>query len=176
MNDNCREIRFTLMETALGPSLVAASDRGICRISFDEDESGLRRHFPDAILRRDSLGLRDWAERIAALIETPKAAHHLPLDAGGTPFQKAVWSALQDIPPGETRTYAQVAAAAARPGAARAAGAANGAHRIAVLVPCHRVIRSDGGLGGYAYGLERKRRLLEAEGVRIGNFQHALDL
>ncbi|MEN3973325.1 methylated-DNA--[protein]-cysteine S-methyltransferase [Sphingomicrobium sp. XHP0235] len=171
-----QELRYTIVDTALGQALLAASDMGICRVSFEEDEDALRRLYPTARSHHDSQGLAAWGAQLAALIEAPSAGHDLPLDLDGTAFQESVWRALQDIPPGETRTYAQVAAAAGRPGADRAAGAANGANRIAVLVPCHRVIRSDGGLGGYAHGLERKRRLLEAEGVRIGDFQHTLDL
>ena len=87
----------------------------------------------------------------------------LPLDIAGTAFQQAVWQELMRIPPGETRTYAQIAAAVGKPNAVRAAGTANGQNRVAVLIPCHRVIRSDGGLGGYAYGLSRKEALLSRE-------------
>ena len=86
----------------------------------------------------------------------------------GTAFQEAVWRELRKIPPGETRSYAQIAAAVGKPGAVRAAGSANGANHVAVLIPCHRVVRSDGSLGGYAGGLERKRKLLAAEGHRVG--------
>jgi AraC family transcriptional regulator of adaptative response/methylated-DNA-[protein]-cysteine methyltransferase len=87
----------------------------------------------------------------------------LPLDVGGTAFQQAVWNELKRIPAGETRTYTDIAAAVGRPNAVRAAGSANGANNVAVLIPCHRVIRSDGSLGGYAYGLERKQALLDKE-------------
>jgi AraC family transcriptional regulator of adaptative response/methylated-DNA-[protein]-cysteine methyltransferase len=87
----------------------------------------------------------------------------LPLDVAGTGFQQAVWRELRRIPPGETRSYAEIAAAAGKPQAVRAAGSANGANCVAVLIPCHRVIRSDGSLGGYAYGLDIKRKLLERE-------------
>src|SRR5690606_28834771 len=93
----------------------------------------------------------------------PDRPHDLPLDVRGTAFQEAVWRELTRIPPGETRTYAQIAAAVGRPGAVRATGSANGANNVAVLIPCHRVIRGDGGLGGYAYGLDRKRALLARE-------------
>ncbi len=87
----------------------------------------------------------------------------LPLDVSGTAFQQAIWKELQRIPPGETRTYAEIAAAVGKPKAVRAAGSANGANNVAVLIPCHRVIRTDGGLGGYAYGVARKEKLLETE-------------
>ena len=89
----------------------------------------------------------------------------LPLDVQGTAFQQAVWQELQRIPAGQTRTYAQIAAAIGKPKAVRAAGTANGANNVAVLIPCHRVIRSDGGVGGYAYGIDRKEKLLAMEGV-----------
>ena len=92
----------------------------------------------------------------------------LPLDVQGTAFQQAVWQELRRIPPGETRSYAQIAAAVGKPDAVRATGSANGANNVAVLIPCHRVIRTDGTMGGYAYGLERKIELLRREGVVPG--------
>ena len=100
---------------------------------------------------------------VLAAVEAPEAAAAIPLDVRGTAFQEAVWQALRRIPPGETRSYAEIAAAAGHPGATRAAGSANGANPVAVLIPCHRVIRGDGTLGGYAWGLEIKRALLEGE-------------
>jgi AraC family transcriptional regulator of adaptative response/methylated-DNA-[protein]-cysteine methyltransferase len=99
-------------------------------------------------------------------IETPAAAHDLPIDVAGTAFQEAVWKELRKIPPGQTRSYANIAAAIGEPGAVRAVGTANGSNPVAILVPCHRVIRSDGTLGGYAGGLDRKRKLLAAEGAK----------
>jgi AraC family transcriptional regulator of adaptative response/methylated-DNA-[protein]-cysteine methyltransferase len=98
-----------------------------------------------------------------AAVERPATAPELPIDVAGTAFQEAVWRELRKIPPGETRSYAQIAAAVGKPGAVRAAGSANGANHVAVLIPCHRVVRSDGSLGGYAGGIDRKRKLLEAE-------------
>jgi AraC family transcriptional regulator of adaptative response/methylated-DNA-[protein]-cysteine methyltransferase len=98
-------------------------------------------------------------------VETPSAMPDLPIDVAGTAFQEAVWKELRKIPVGETRSYADIAAAVGQPGAVRAVGTANGSNPVAVLVPCHRVIRSDGTLGGYAGGLDRKRKLLAAEGV-----------
>ena len=100
---------------------------------------------------------------VVAAVEAPGDAAHIPLDVKGTAFQEAVWCELRKIPPGETRSYAQIAAAAGNPNAVRAAGSANGANNVAVLIPCHRVIRSDGSLGGYAYGIGIKRELLERE-------------
>ena len=98
-----------------------------------------------------------------AAVNAPERPHDLPLDVRGTAFQEAVWSELTRIPAGETRTYAEIAAAVGRPRAVRAAGSANGANNVAVLIPCHRVVRTGGGLGGYAYGVERKAKLLERE-------------
>ena len=99
-----------------------------------------------------------------AAIEEPLAARELPIDVAGTAFQESVWRELRKIPPGETRSYAQIAAAIGQPGAVRAVGTANGDNHVAVLIPCHRVIRSDSSLGGYAGGLDRKRKLLASEG------------
>jgi AraC family transcriptional regulator of adaptative response/methylated-DNA-[protein]-cysteine methyltransferase len=108
--------------------------------------------------------LREHDEGALAAIEQPLAARELPIDVAGTAFQEAVWRELRKIPPGETRSYAQIAAAIGQPKAVRAVGTANGDNHVAVLIPCHRVIRSDGSLGGYAGGLDRKRKLLAAEG------------
>ena len=100
---------------------------------------------------------------IVAAVEQPGRPHAVPLDVQGTAFQEAVWQELRKIPPGETRSYAEIAAAVGKPKAVRAAGSANGANNVAVLIPCHRVVRSDGALGGYAYGTEIKQALLERE-------------
>jgi AraC family transcriptional regulator of adaptative response/methylated-DNA-[protein]-cysteine methyltransferase len=158
-------IRWTVVASALGPMLVAATAKGICRLTFEDDERSLRRIFPNATLVADDGSMSEWVEGALAAVERPAAAPDLPLDVAGTAFQEAVWRELRKIPPGETRSYAQIAAAVGKPGAVRAAGSANGANHVAVLIPCHRVVRSDGSLGGYAGGIERKRRLLEAEGV-----------
>jgi AraC family transcriptional regulator of adaptative response/methylated-DNA-[protein]-cysteine methyltransferase len=156
-------IRWTIAATSLGPLLVAATARGLCRVSFDEDEAALRGRFPAATLVPGDADLAALADRAVAQVESPGRDHDLPLDVRGTAFQEAVWQALTRIPAGETRSYAQLAAMAGAPGADRAAGTACGANGIAVLVPCHRVLRSDGGIGGYAYGAERKRALLARE-------------
>ena len=156
-------IRWTTFDSHLGKMLVAASDRGICRLTFDEGEEELRRHFPSAELVEDGEALAALVAGVLAALERPGAAPDLPLDVAGTAFQQAVWRELHRIPPGETRSYAEIAAAVGQPGAVRAVGSANGANPVAVLVPCHRVVRSDGSLGGYAGGLERKRKLLAAE-------------
>lgn len=157
-------IRWTVAETALGPMLLAATDRGICRLSFDESGDALRRRFPKARIEQGGPDMAELVQRTVAAVNAPGTPHDLPLDVHGTAFQQAVWRELQKIPAGETRTYAQIAAAVGRPGAVRAAGSANGDNNIAVLIPCHRVIRTDGSLGGYAYGLDRKVELLRREG------------
>lgn len=156
-------IYWTVAETALGAMLLAATDKEICRLSFDENESALTRRFPNATLLREGGSLSALIDGAVFAVQNPKQMPQLPLDVGGTDFQMAVWQALQQIPAGETRNYAEIATAVGKPDAVRAAGTANGANPVSVLIPCHRVIRSDGGLGGYAYGLERKRRLLAWE-------------
>lgn len=159
-------IRWTIVASPLGPMLLAATARGICRLTFDESEEALRRTFPNATLVNDDGSMAELAQGALAAVERPASAPELPIDVAGTAFQEAVWRELRKIPPGETRSYAQIAAAVGKPGAVRAAGSANGANHVAVLIPCHRVVRSDGSLGGYAGGVERKRRLLEAESGR----------
>jgi AraC family transcriptional regulator of adaptative response/methylated-DNA-[protein]-cysteine methyltransferase len=159
-------IRWATAETDLGTMLVAATAKGICRLSFDEDETALRRRFPNAVIEHGGADMAELVRRTVAAVNAPEKPHDLPLDVHGTAFQQAVWRELQKIPAGETRTYAQIAAAVGRPAAVRAAGTANGDNNVAVLIPCHRVIRTDGTLGGYAYGLERKEKLLRREGAR----------
>jgi AraC family transcriptional regulator, regulatory protein of adaptative response / methylated-DNA-[protein]-cysteine methyltransferase len=156
-------IRWAIAQTSLGPMLVAATDKGICRLSFDEDESELHRRFPAAAILPADDSVADWIKGAIQAVEHPAMMPDLPLDVAGTAFQEAVWQELRRIPVGETRSYAEIAAAVGKPKAVRAAGSANGANTVAVLIPCHRVVRSDGGLGGYAYGVERKKRLLERE-------------
>jgi len=157
-------IRWATAETSLGAMLVAATERGICRLSFDEGEEALRKRFPNASIAPGGEAMADLLRRTVEAVEAPERPHDLPLDIRGTAFQEAVWRELTRIPPGETRTYTQIAAAVGRPAAVRAAGSANGANHVAVLIPCHRVIRGDGTMGGYAYGLERKAKLLDREG------------
>jgi AraC family transcriptional regulator of adaptative response/methylated-DNA-[protein]-cysteine methyltransferase len=157
-------IRWTHFDSPLGQMLIAATSKGICRLTFDDSEASLRRRFPHATIVEDAGGLKALVEGALEAIERPLAAHQLPIDVAGTAFQEAVWRELRKIPPGETRSYAQIAAAIGQPKAVRAVGTANGDNHVAVLIPCHRVIRSDGSLGGYAGGLERKRKLLASEG------------
>ena len=156
-------IRWTTFDSPLGPMLIAATSKGICRLTFNDSEASLRRLFPNATIVEDAGGLKQLVEGALEAIEHPAAMPDLPIDVAGTAFQEAVWRELRKIPPGETRSYAQIAAAIGQPAAVRAVGTANGDNHVAVLIPCHRVIRSDGTLGGYAGGLDRKRKLLDAE-------------
>jgi AraC family transcriptional regulator of adaptative response/methylated-DNA-[protein]-cysteine methyltransferase len=156
-------IRWAVVQTSLGPMLVAASDKGVCRLSFDEGRDELAHRFPHAELVEGGADFATLLDEVVAAVERPGSANHIPLDVQGTAFQEAVWRELRKIPPGETRSYAEIAAAIGKPEAVRAAGSANGANNVAVLIPCHRVIRSDGSLGGYAYGEEIKRELLRRE-------------
>ena len=159
-------IRWTSFDSPLGTMLIASTSKGICRLTFDDSETSLKRHFPNATILKDDGGLKQLVEGALMAIEHPSAAPNLPIDVAGTAFQEAVWRELRKIPLGETRSYAQIAAAIGQPKAVRAVGTANGDNHVAVLIPCHRVIRSDGTLGGYAGGLDRKRKLLAAEGMQ----------
>jgi len=157
-------IRWATAETSLGTMLLASTEKGICRLSFDEGEEELRSRFPKAAIEPGGERMRELVERAVAAVEAPERPHDLPLDVRGTAFQEAVWRELSQIPPGETLSYAALAAKAGKPGAARAAGTACGANSVAILIPCHRAKRGDGTLGGFAYGLPRKKALLEREG------------
>lgn len=160
-----RTVHWTLVDTSLGNMLVAATDKGICCLSFDEGEAELRARFPKAELIQAGEYFRALFESVTAAVEQPAtaAAAEIPLDVKGTAFQQRVWQALREIPSGETRSYGELAAALGNPKASRAVGGANGANNIAVLIPCHRVIAADGGLGGYAYGTKIKAELLRRE-------------
>src|SRR6185312_8877695 len=128
-------------------------------LTFDDSEESLRRLFPKATIVKDDGSLRAFVEGTLKAIERPLAAPDLPIDVAGTAFQEAVWRELRKIPPGETRSYAEIAAAIGHPKAVRAVGTANGDNHVSVLIPCHRVIRSDGSLGGYGGGIENKKKL-----------------
>lgn len=162
-------IRWAVVGTTLGPMLVAATDKGVCRLSFREDAAALRTRFPHADLVEGGDAFAALLAQVVTSVERPGDFAHIPLDVQGTAFQEAVWQELRRIPKGETRSYAQIAAAVGNPRAVRAAGSANGANNVAVLIPCHRAVRSDGSLGGYAYGLDIKRELLERERTPSSN-------
>lgn len=161
------EIRFAVGECSLGPILVAATERGICAIQFGEDAEalvrGLQDRFPKARLLGADPGFERWVAEVVGLVEAPGKGLDLPLDVRGTAFQQRVWRALREIPVGRTATYAEVAAAIGAPKAVRAVARACAANPAAVAIPCHRVVRTDGSLSGYAWGVERKRALLDRE-------------
>ena len=159
-------IRWTIVETSLGAMLVAATDKGLCRVSFDENETALRGRFPKAEIIPGGTALADLAAQVVASVESPERDQNLPIDVQGTAFQEAVWQALRRIPVGETRSYAELAAEAGNPRAVRAAGTACGANHVSIVIPCHRAQRSDGSMGGYAWGIDRKVTLRKREGVK----------
>jgi AraC family transcriptional regulator of adaptative response/methylated-DNA-[protein]-cysteine methyltransferase len=156
-------IHWTQSETSLGRMLIAWTDLGVCRLSFEEGEEALARRFPAAQLQAAGEEAAQFVAAIVAEVESPRTGADIPVDVRGTAFQEAVWKALSDIPPGETRSYAQIAASIGKPAAVRAVGSACGANPVAVLIPCHRALRTDGTLGGYAYGLPIKVELLKRE-------------
>jgi AraC family transcriptional regulator of adaptative response/methylated-DNA-[protein]-cysteine methyltransferase len=159
-------IRWSVVETTIGRMLVAATDKGVCRLAFGEGPEALAHRFPHAELIEGGEDFERLLAGVIASVESPGDFAHIPIDVKGTAFQEACWKALREIPSGETRTYAQIAAAAGNPNAVRAAGSANARNNVAVLIPCHRVIRTGGDLGGYAYGLDIKRELLKREGAK----------
>jgi AraC family transcriptional regulator of adaptative response/methylated-DNA-[protein]-cysteine methyltransferase len=160
-------IRFAVGETTLGSILVAQSERGVCAILLGDDPEKLVRDLQDQFPRAGLIGGDAAFERLVArvvgFIEAPTLGLDLPLDVRGTAFQQRVWEALRRIPPGTTVTYAEIARRIGRPKAVRAVGQACGANPLAVAIPCHRVVRSDGDLSGYRWGLARKRQLLDRE-------------
>jgi len=160
-----KNIFFTVGECSLGSVLVAQSARGVCSILIGEDPArlvqDLRNEFPKANLV-DEQGHEELVAQVAGLIDKPGAGLDLPLDVRGTVFQQLVWDAVQRIPPGSTATYTDIARQIGVP-AVRAVARACGANALAVAIPCHRVIRNDGSLSGYRWGVERKRTLLARE-------------
>ncbi len=160
-------LRTLVQTSSLGHVLVAASPRGICWVALGEDaaelEAELRRHFKEARFEPPNRELRGYCRRILGWIERGEVAADLPLDLVGTRFQLRVWEELRRLPAGETMSYGALADQLEVPGAARAVGTAAGKNPVALLVPCHRLLRNDGAMGGYRWGLERKRALLERE-------------
>jgi AraC family transcriptional regulator, regulatory protein of adaptative response / methylated-DNA-[protein]-cysteine methyltransferase len=163
------DIQFTTVPSQLGVVLIGASEKGICAISLRETDEGaeetLRTRFPKANLVRNDLALKPTVDLVLARIRGQKLDDAVPLDLRGTEFQREVWAQLLAIPAGKTRTYLDVAEAIDRPKATRAVAQACGANPVAVVVPCHRVIMSDGSIGGYSGLPGVKRALLEAEGA-----------
>jgi AraC family transcriptional regulator of adaptative response/methylated-DNA-[protein]-cysteine methyltransferase len=160
-------VRYTIAGSPLGRMLIAATDKGICAINFaDSDQQlvqGLIREFPFAVRRRDDAAMSPWQESLSRLIQGQETHPSLPLDIRATAFQRRVWECLQKIPRGETRSYSAVAKKIGMPKATRAVARACATNPVAVAIPCHRVVRQDGELGGYRWGTERKEQLLAME-------------
>jgi AraC family transcriptional regulator of adaptative response/methylated-DNA-[protein]-cysteine methyltransferase len=162
-------VRFATAASPLGRVLVGATDRGVCSVLLGDDdqelEAALRRELPGATVEPAGPELDGWVEEVLRRVAGETPARELALDTPGSDFQRRVWAALTEIPRGETRSYGEVAAALGRPSAVRAVARACASNRLAVVVPCHRVVKASGDLGGYRWGVERKRRLLAEEGV-----------
>jgi AraC family transcriptional regulator of adaptative response/methylated-DNA-[protein]-cysteine methyltransferase len=160
-------IHFAIGESSLGPILVAKSDRGVCAVLIGDNPEDLVKdlqdRFPKANLVGDESGYEEMVAKVVGLIEAPSVGLDLPLDIQGTAFQQRVWNALQRIPVGSTASYADIAKQIGMPKSVRAVAQACAANSIAVAIPCHRVVKSDGKLSGYRWGVERKRTLLERE-------------
>ncbi|HEX2139641.1 MAG TPA: bifunctional DNA-binding transcriptional regulator/O6-methylguanine-DNA methyltransferase Ada [Woeseiaceae bacterium] len=161
------DIRFAIGECSLGAILVAQSERGICAILLGDDPDALARDLQDLFPRANLIGgdaeFEEVVSRVVGFVEAPAVGLDLPLDVRGTAFQQRVWQALRDIPAGDRASYRAIAERIGAPGSARAVAQACGANVLAVAIPCHRVVRTDGGLSGYRWGVERKRALLQAE-------------
>ncbi len=162
-------LRFAYGTTVLGTVVVAAGMRGVVALFIGDDRAKLLRDlkaaFPEAELALDEVGMAQTVARAAALVDAPQLGTDLTLDLRGSPVEVAVWKALQAIPPGQTRTYGAIAPDLPMTATAQDVGAACAANRIAVAVPCHRVVKSGGAISGYRWGVQRKRRLINMEGV-----------
>lgn len=160
-------VRYTCTDSPLGRMLIAATERGICSIQFARSDGelieGLKREFPFAVRKLDEGGLQSWARALLKHMRGKDLDSSLPLDIRATAFQRRVWTYLQSIPFGATRSYSQVAKAIGRPTASRAVARACATNPVAVAIPCHRVVRQDGSMGGYRWGIERKKALLDIE-------------
>jgi AraC family transcriptional regulator of adaptative response/methylated-DNA-[protein]-cysteine methyltransferase len=165
-----QRIAWAIADSSLGRTLVASTPRGVCRVAFGASDQALqaelRAEFPAAELVRAEGESERWVQEVIRAVDVPGQASSIPLDIQGTVFQRRVWQALQQIPSGRTASYGEVARAIRSPRAVRAVAQACASNPVAVLVPCHRVIQSDGGLGGYRWGVKRKERLLERERSR----------
>jgi len=164
-----RDIRFMIGDSSLGHVLVAASGTGVCAILLGDDDRSLardlRHRFPDAALQDGDDGFDQLADTVIRFVENPAAAPDFPLDMRGTDFERKVWTALRDIPAGETATYGEIAKRIGVPQGARDVGEACASNSLAIAVPCHRVVKSDGRLSGYRWGVARKRKLLNREAL-----------
>ncbi|MDZ5614449.1 methylated-DNA--[protein]-cysteine S-methyltransferase [Achromobacter xylosoxidans] len=161
------EIRFAVGQCALGALLVAASDTGICEIALHDDPEQLVRNLQDRFKAARLIGadreFEQWMAAVVGFVENPSVGLHLPLDVRGTVFQRRVWEALREIPVGATATYTDIAERIGSPRSVRAVARACATNNIALAIPCHRVVRTDGSLAGYRWGIERKRELIERE-------------
>ena len=161
------DIRFAIGQCTLGAILVAASPRGVCAIALGDDPEqlahDLQNRFPHARLIGAERDFEDWVARVVGFVEAPGSGLELPLDIRGTAFQQRVWQALRAIPPGTTLSYTELARRLGVPQSCRAVASACAANPLAVVIPCHRVVRNDGALAGYRWGIERKRALLDRE-------------
>ena len=161
-------IAYAIVQSPLGRLLVAATRKGVCAVKIGESgkalEKDLRSEFPEAEITRDDAGVKKPLAALLRHLEGKEPSPDLPLDVRATAFQRRVWAELQAIPAGETRTYTDVARALGLKNGARAVGSACATNPVALIVPCHRVIRADGNLAGYRWGIGRKKRLLEMEG------------
>jgi AraC family transcriptional regulator, regulatory protein of adaptative response / methylated-DNA-[protein]-cysteine methyltransferase len=164
------EIHFAVGECSLGSILVARSERGVCAIFLGDDPDALARElqdrFPHATMIGGDAAFEDVVAKVVGLVEAPRLGLDLPLDVRGTAFQQRVWRALREIPAGSTASYREVAWRIGAPGAVRAVAHACASNPLAIAIPCHRVVRSDGGLSGYRWGVERKRALLQREAAQ----------
>ena len=167
-----QSIAYTTFHSPLGCILLASTGRGLCSVKIGDTPEALVKtlaaEFSEADLRQDGKALKTEKDQVLAFLSGDATLAKLPLDIRGTVFQQRVWSALRQIPRGETRTYKDIASAIGAPKAVRAVGSACGANPVALVIPCHRALRTDGGLGGYAWGLERKQKLLKIERKRPG--------
>jgi AraC family transcriptional regulator of adaptative response/methylated-DNA-[protein]-cysteine methyltransferase len=174
-----QEIIFSTGECVLGLVLAARTERGLCAILLGDDTRqlvrDLRRQFPDASLRYGGTELGPLLATVTSFLAAPAARLELPLDMRGTAFQMSVWRALQEIPAGATESYSEVARRIGMPESAKEVGEACAANSLAVAIPCHRVVRKDGGLAGYRWGVRRKRALLAREGARIAEAADLFD-
>jgi len=163
-------IRFAVAQCTLGAILVARSQRGICAILLGDDPDRLTRDWQDQFPKAERIGgdadFEQFVAQVVGFIEAPALGLNLPLDVRGTVFQQRVWQALRDIPPGATVSYTEIAERIGAPKAVRAVAQACAANHIAVAIPCHRVVRRDGDLAGYRWGVARKRELLRREGTQ----------
>lgn len=161
------QIRFAVGECSLGSILLAATDKGVCAILFGDDPDDLLRDLQDRFDKAELIGgdaaFEALVAQVVGFVEQPRLGLDLPLDVRGTAFQQRVWQALAEIPAGQTASYADVAAKIGKPAAVRAVAQACAANALAVAIPCHRVVRNDGALSGYRWGVERKRALLDRE-------------